>query len=71
VRKLLRYFTLEYWRDEDWYVGRLKEVPGVFSQGKSLPELEENVRDAYRLMLETEEGLPSAQILRKEIGVEV
>lgn len=68
---MLRYFTLEYWRDEDWYVGRLKEVPGVFSQGKSLPELEENVRDAYRLMLETEEGLPSAQILRKEIGVEV
>jgi len=71
VRKLLRYFTLEYWRDEDWYVGRLKEVPGVFSQGKSLPELEENVRDAYRLMLETEEDLPSAQILRKDIGVEV
>jgi len=68
---LLRYFTLEYWRDEDWYVGRLKEVPGVFSQGKSLPELEENVRDAYRLMLETEEDLPSAQILRKDIGVEV
>lgn len=68
---MLRYFTLEYWRDEDWYVGRLKEVPGVFSQGKSLPELEENVRDAYRLMLETEEDLPSAQILRKDIGVEV
>lgn len=68
---MLRYFTLEYWRDEDWYVGRLKEVPGVFRQGKSLPELEENVRDAYRLMLETEEGLPSAQILRKDIGVEV
>jgi len=71
VRKLLRYFTLEYWRDEDWYVGRLKEIPGVFSQGKSLPELEENVRDAYRLMLETEEDLPSAQILRKDITVEV
>jgi predicted RNase H-like HicB family nuclease len=71
VRKLLRYFTLEYWRDEDWYVGRLKEVPGVFSQGKSLPELEENVRDAYRLILETEEDLPSAQILRKDITVEV
>lgn len=68
---MLRYFTLEYWRDEDWYVGRLKEVPGVFSQGKSLPELEENVRDAYRLMLETKEDLPSAQILRKDITVEV
>ena len=22
-------FTLEYWQDEGWYVGRLKEVAGV------------------------------------------
>ena len=32
-------FTLEYWQDGDWYVGRLVEVPGVFSQGASLEEL--------------------------------
>ena len=43
-------FTLEYWVDDGWYVGRLREVPGVFSQGKTLEELEENVRDAYQLM---------------------
>jgi predicted RNase H-like HicB family nuclease len=43
-------FTLEYWRDGDWFVGRLKEVPGVFSQGKTLEELEENVREVYALM---------------------
>ncbi|HWM93211.1 MAG TPA: type II toxin-antitoxin system HicB family antitoxin [Thermoanaerobaculia bacterium] len=45
-------FTLEYWIDEDWYIGRLKEVPSVFSQGESLPELEENIRDAYKLMMD-------------------
>jgi len=45
-----RRFTLEYWVDEGWYVGRLKEVPGVFSQGESLKELEEHIRDAYHLM---------------------
>jgi predicted RNase H-like HicB family nuclease len=44
--------TLEYWEDEGWYVGRLREVPGVFSQGKSPEELEENIKEAYRLMLE-------------------
>lgn len=43
-------FTLEYWQDEDWYVGRLKEVPGVFSQGETLAELEDNIRDAYSLI---------------------
>jgi predicted RNase H-like HicB family nuclease len=51
---MMRYFTLEYWGDEGWYVGRLKEVPGVFSQGTSLQELEENIRDAYQLMREDE-----------------
>jgi predicted RNase H-like HicB family nuclease len=44
-------FTLEFWQDEGWYVGRLKEVPGVFSQGETLDELEENIRDAYDLVL--------------------
>ena len=49
-----RSFTLEYWTDDDWYVGRLKEVPGVFSQGETLSELEENIRDAYQLLMETD-----------------
>ena len=42
-----RQFTLEYWRDEGWHVGRLREVPGVFSQGETLEALEANIRDAY------------------------
>jgi predicted RNase H-like HicB family nuclease len=50
-----RSFTLEYWTDEGWYVGRLKEVPGVMSQGESLDELQENIRDAYHLLLEDRE----------------
>ena len=44
-------FTLEYWQEEGSYVGRLKEVPGVFSQGATLVQLEENIRDAYDLVL--------------------
>jgi predicted RNase H-like HicB family nuclease len=43
-------FTLEYWRDDGWIVGRLREAPGVFSQGETLRELEENIRDAYELV---------------------
>lgn len=65
-----RSFTLEYWRDDDAYVGRLKEVPGVFSQGESLDELEENIRDAYHLVLE-DEPLAEVGTAVKEIEVEV
>ncbi|MFW6102368.1 MAG: type II toxin-antitoxin system HicB family antitoxin [Chloroflexota bacterium] len=67
---MLRHFTLEYWMDEGWYVGRLKEVPGIFSQGESPKELEENIRDAYHLMAE-EELPPRITAATKEIGIEV
>ena len=55
-----RFFTLEYWRNNDWFVGRLRDVPGVFSQGASLEELKENIADAYRMMLEADAGTEHA-----------
>ena len=51
-RKTIRNVTFEYWLDDGWYVGRLKEVPGGFSQGETLAALEHNIRDAYQLMKE-------------------
>jgi predicted RNase H-like HicB family nuclease len=63
-------FRLEYWKDGDWLVGRLPQIPGVFSQGATLPELEENIRDAYRMMLEEQEAAPvSVLVTTKEIEV--
>ena len=52
-------------------MGRLKGVPGVFSQGQTLAELEENVRDAYRMMVEEEGPPPSSDAHTKEIEVPV
>ncbi len=46
--------TLLYWRDGDWFVGRLKERPDVFSQGKTIEELEENIKEALQLMEKTD-----------------
>jgi predicted RNase H-like HicB family nuclease len=69
---MLRNFTLEYWMDDGWYVGRLREIPGVFSQGKTLQELEENIREAYQLLMEEEDAVPiNVTVQTKEIGVEV
>jgi predicted RNase H-like HicB family nuclease len=67
---MLKHFTLEYWRDNDWFVGKLSEVPGIFSQGKTLDELEDNIRDAYHLMLEDEKTI-QLDTRTKEIGIEV
>ncbi len=63
-------FTLEYWHDEGWFVGRLRGIPGVFSQGETLEELEENIRDAYQLMIIDEE--PSrAEVKTKELVLDI
>lgn len=67
---MLRHFTLEYWIDEGWHVGRLKEVPGVFSQGENIEELQKNIQEAYKLMMEEEEPL-WIKVQEKEIEVEV
>ena len=63
--------TLEYWIDDEWFIGRLKEIPSVFSQGETIEELEENIRDAYELMLETEPILNRTDVRIKEIEVPV
>ena len=68
---MLQTYTLEYWVDEGWYVGRLKGVSGVFSQGKTLAELEENINEAHRLMLEEEDAPPTGAVQTKQIEVDV
>jgi len=67
-----KFFTLEYWQDDDWFVGKLKEIPGVFSQGKTIEELKENIIDAYRMMVaESEVESERPDIKHTELGIEV
>lgn len=68
---MVKQFTLEYWLDDGWYVGRIKEVPGVFSQGETLPELEENIRDAYQLMMGEEPSIARMDVQTKELALAV
>ncbi|MCX6538063.1 MAG: type II toxin-antitoxin system HicB family antitoxin [Acidobacteria bacterium] len=40
-----------YWKAGRFWLGKLKEHPEIMTQGKTLNELEENIRDAYRMMV--------------------
>ena len=67
-----KHFTLDYWVDDGWYVGRLKEIPNVMSQGETLEELEENIKDAYSLLIEEETDIKiNYPIQSKEIEVAI
>jgi len=48
-----RQFTAVYKKDGKWYIGWIEEVPGVNTQGKTLKELKENLKEALTLVLET------------------
>ena len=45
-----------YWKGEKFWVGKLLEYPDIMTQGKTLKELEENMKEAYMLM--TMEDVP-------------
>jgi predicted RNase H-like HicB family nuclease len=42
--------TLIYWKGEHFWLGKLLEHPEIMTQGETLEELEENIKDAYLLM---------------------
>ena len=46
-------FTAVYKKQGDWYVGWIEEIPGVNTQGKTLKEAKENIREALQLVIET------------------
>ena len=39
-----------YWKAERFWVGKLLEYPETMTQGETLEELEENMKEAYMLM---------------------
>ncbi len=43
--------TMIYWKGERFWLGKLKEHPEIMTQGRTLKELETNLRDAYRMMI--------------------
>lgn len=64
-------FTLDFWIEEGWYVGKLREVPGVFSQGKNLEELKTNIKDTYDLVLQENVPTPVEEFETTELSMDI
>lgn len=43
-------FKMIYWKSDKFWVGKLLEHPEIMTQGETIEELEENIKDAYMLM---------------------
>jgi predicted RNase H-like HicB family nuclease len=58
--------TLIYWKGERYWLGKILEHPEIMTQGETLEELEDNIKDAYRLIV-MEDVPPNYQV--KEIAL--
>ena len=43
--KTMKYI---YWQDDDMWLGYLEEFPDYLTQGETLEQLQENLRDVFR-----------------------
>ena len=49
--KMYTKIKMVYWKGEKFWLGKILEHPEIMSQGETIEELEENLKDAYKLML--------------------
>ncbi len=42
--------NMVYWKGEKFWLGKLLEHPEIMTQGETIEELEENIKDAYLSM---------------------
>ena len=55
-----------YWKGEKFWVGKLLEYPEIMTQGVTLEELEENMKEAYMLM--AMDDVPGEHDIIKELN---
>ncbi|MBI2626164.1 MAG: type II toxin-antitoxin system HicB family antitoxin [Candidatus Nealsonbacteria bacterium] len=71
---MARQFTAIYKKSGKWYLGWIEEIPGVNTQGKTLEEVKENLKEALLLILETNKiinkrEVSGGRIIREPLSV--
>ena len=46
-----KHLTMVYWKGDQFWLGKLLEHPEIMTQGETVAELEENLKDAYLAMV--------------------
>ena len=72
---MLREFTAVLEKRGRWYVAYVEEIPGVNTQGRTLTQARRNLKEALRLIIETNRRLAGkrrlARARREPVTVEV
>ncbi len=49
---MVKQFTAIYKKSGKWYLGWIEEIPGVNTQGRTLKETKENLKEALLLIVD-------------------
>ncbi len=60
-------FTAIFEQEDNWWIGYVEELPGANTQGATLDEARENLREAVALVLEANRELAERELLGKDI----
>jgi len=60
-------FTAVYMPVPEGYIGFVEEIPGANSQGETLDEVRENLREAVQLVLEANRELAEQALVGKDV----
>ena len=76
MKYMARQFTAIYKKSGKWYLGWIEEIPGVNTQGRTLKETKENLKEAILLILETNRILnrketSKGRVIREPLSVSV
>jgi predicted RNase H-like HicB family nuclease len=60
-------FTAVFEQDGEWWIGYVEELPGANTQGRTLAEARENLKEAISLVLEANRELAEREISGKSV----
>jgi predicted RNase H-like HicB family nuclease len=60
-------FTAVFMPVPEGYIGFVEEIPGANSQGKTLDEVRENLREAVQLVLEANRELAEQALIGQKV----
>ena len=69
-------FTAIFEREGEWWIGYVEELPGANTQGRTLEEARENLKEAVELIIEANRELARREtegksVIREELIVAV
>ena len=63
----MQRFTAVFQQDDGWWIGSVEELPGANTQGRTLDEARENLKEAVQMVLDANRELARRETKGKNV----